>query len=203
MGRLNLRRVVVPLNGVIHLDIEVLEERTSNSIYSFADDSKLMSCMKLDKPITLLNIMGKILEKIIYERIQPYAVDIIPSCQHGFMPGKGTATQILRTTYYIADALEHREHVALLITDLTKAFDSIGHNGLIYKLKALNFPVNLTKIIENHLRGLKLRGRLNNDRGAWTPVPFGFPQGSILGPWIWNLYMADLPVEDVFEPVCR
>lgn len=137
--------------------------------------------------------MGKVLERIIMNRLSPLIEDSIPHFQHGFVSGRGTASQLLRTANYICDSLEEREHVAMLSTDLSKVFGSIHHKGLIYKLDQLHLPANIIKTIENYLQDRTIIGKLQNDLGTPHNLIRGVPQGSILGPILWNLYTADNP----------
>lgn len=149
------------------------------------------------RPITLLNIMGKVCERILYTRILEECKHLIPDYQHGFMRHRGTGTQILRTSKYICDALEEGHSVAMISTDLSKAFDSINHRGLTSKLVGKDIANNVIKIIENYLMNRKIRGRFRTTIGEEVQVPHGVPQGSILGPLIFNLYVHDIPTTNI------
>lgn len=76
----------------------------------------------------------------------------------------------------------------MILTDLSKALDSINHEGLTKKLQTADVPNNIIKLIENYLSGRKTYGRFRTANGDEKPVLDGVPQGSILGPIILNLY---------------
>ncbi|KAG7296358.1 hypothetical protein JYU34_021497 [Plutella xylostella] len=144
------------------------------------------------RPITLLNIMGKLHERLLLSRLQQTADRLQPPFQHGFTKNRGTGTQILRTGKFITDALAAKDSVAMVSTDLSKAFDSINHEGLTKKLQTADVPNNIIKLIENYLSGRKTYGRFRTTNGEEKPVPHGVPQGSILGPIIFILYVHDV-----------
>ena len=145
------------------------------------------------RPITLLNIMGKVCERVMQERVLEACNNIIPEFQHGFRAQRGTGYQLLRTGKFIADALERKYSVAMISTDLSKAFASINHKRLVAKLRDADVPNNITKLLEDYLAGRRIRGKYRTVAGTEQLVPHGVPQGSILGPLVFNLYVHDIP----------
>lgn len=91
--------------------------------------------------------MGKVCERIILRCILKICQHLIPDYQHGFMRRRGTGTQILRTSKYISDALEEGHSVAMISTDLSKAFDTINRRGVTFKLIEKDIQSNAIKII--------------------------------------------------------
>ena len=145
------------------------------------------------RPITLLNIMGKVCERVMHSRVVEECDHIIPAYQHGFKRQRGTATQLLRMGAFITDALDNSNSVAMISTDLSKAFDSINHRRLTHKLRAANIPNNIIKLLEDYLADRRVRGRFRTVAGTEQRVPHGVPQGSVLGPLVFNLYVHDIP----------
>lgn len=79
-----------------------------------------------------------------------------------------------------------------LLTDLSKAFDCIPHELLLAKLHAYGFDMNSLLFIKSYLIDRKQRVRINNNYSAWTKIKYGVPQGSILGPLLFNIFLCDL-----------
>lgn len=151
------------------------------------------------RPITLLNTMAKICERLMYEIVLCKTGHLIPEYQHGFMRNRGTGTQILRTVLKITKELEEGNSVAMISTDLSKAFDSINHKALVYKLHKAGIENSIIRMIYHYLTNRKIRGRFRTTVGVETPVPHGVPQGSILGPLLFCLYMSDIGTGNKIE----
>ena len=79
-----------------------------------------------------------------------------------------------------------------LLTDLSKAFDCLNHDLLIAKLNAYDFSLPASRLIHDYLSNRKQRTRINNSYSTWMEIVFGVPQGSILGPLLFNIFLADL-----------
>ena len=79
-----------------------------------------------------------------------------------------------------------------LLTDLSKGFDCLNHDHLIAKLNAYGFSLPALRLIHDYLSNRKQRTRINNSYSAWMEIVLGVPQGSILGPLLFNIFLADL-----------
>ena len=79
-----------------------------------------------------------------------------------------------------------------LLTDLSKAFDYLNHDLLIVKLNAYGFSFPALRLVHDYLLNRKQRKRINNSYSTWMEIVFGVPQGSILGPLLFNIFLADL-----------
>ena len=146
------------------------------------------------RPITLLEIPGIILERILNERIQGFAEangKFHPN-QFGFRKGKGTETALMKLYETISLNQRLRGQCNVICRDIEKAFDKVWHNGLKFKILNMGLPLIIEKMTANFLDDRTAEIRLNNQLSGLINIRSGVLQGSILSPTLFILYTSDL-----------
>ena len=132
----------------------------------------------------MLPICGKIFERLIYNNLFKYFIenDLISQNQSGFKPGDSCINQLISITHEIYQPFDDGLEVRGIFLDISKAFDKVWHEGLVYKLKQNGVNGNLLETLTSFLNDRKQRVVLNGQHSKWENIEAGVPQGSILGP---------------------
>ena len=125
----------------------------------------------------------------MFIHIPAYFDEIFSKYQYGFRNGYSTQQCILALLEKCKTAVDKGKVFGVLLTDLLKAFDCLNHELLIMKPNAYGFPLPALKLVYDYLSDRKQRTRVNNSYSTWLEISFRVPQGSILGPLLFNIYI--------------
>ncbi|XP_028413970.1 uncharacterized protein LOC114536830 [Dendronephthya gigantea] len=144
------------------------------------------------RPISLLPIISKVLERCVCYRFQEHIKVMINKAQHGFLHGRSCVTQLLATLHHIGQLLDHNVQSDVLFLDFAKAFDSVDHAILLKKIKSYGISGNMYKWFTDYLHGRTQRVVIDGVASDWSHVTSGVPQ---VVSWVllFLLFINDFP----------
>ena len=143
------------------------------------------------RPISSLPLLNKVFEKLIHRRLTSFleSHEVFTENQYGFRKNMSTNDAVNNLLNYIYKAMDDKEYLGAVFIDLSKAFDTVPHNLLLEKLEHYGIRGNALNLIKSYLSDRKQFVSLNGIRSSMQDIKIGVPQGSVLGPLLFLIYI--------------
>ena len=154
------------------------------------------------RPISLLSCLGKLMERCVYKHLYNYLTsnNLIYSNQSGFLTGHSTVYQLIEMYHQLVQSFDNKTHTCLVFCDISKAFDRVWHSGLLFKIRQLGIKGQLLCWIRNYLINRQQQVTIGQSRSRINLINAGVPQGSVLGPLLFLIYVNDITENLVSMP---
>ena len=149
-------------------------------------------CKDNYRPVSILTALSKVFERCYSNQLLFYFEKLFSKFLSGFRKGYSCQSTLLRMIEYWKSSLDNGNNVGTIAVDLSKAFDSLPHGLLVAKLFAYGVTLPACKLLCSYLHNRHQRVKISDAKSDWLNIEKGVPQGSILGPLLFNIFINDI-----------
>jgi hypothetical protein len=191
--KLAAQAVSTPISSIINTSISTSQfpEHCKKAEIGPVHKKDSLLSKKNYRPVSVLTGISKVMEKCLNDQLMSFCDDVLSPFISAYRKGYSSQYALIQLCETMRAAMDKKEVVGLVLMDLSKAFDSLPHDLITAKLCAYGMQPPAVQLLTSYLRHGQQRVKINSERSDWQTILKGVPQGSILGPCIFNIFFND------------